>query len=437
MSQTITEPARETPIAKEVDVVVAGGGPAGLCAAVASARLGVNTLLIERYGFLGGMATAGLVNPFMNFHLDGVPIIQGVFEDWIEGMRKRDGYADRVGRSDNVFDPEAAKFSATELCQEAGVDMLLHSFVDNVLVEDGRIEAVCCAGKARLAATGQVFVDCTGDGDVATWAGCPFELGREEDNLMQPMTLNFNVGGVDPEKAPAHGTELQEYYDQARQRGEIDCPRENVLFFCTVRPEEIHFNTTRVIGVNGADTLDLTKAELEGRRQAEQFVQFLRKYAPGFENSYLLETGTQIGVRETRRIMGDYVLTKQDVLECRKFEDGICRARYVIDIHNPAGTGTVIMDLPPHEWYEIPYRCLLPKGMDNLLVAGRCIAADHAAHSSLRVMPIAAAIGEAAGTAAAMAVQRSLAPRELPAADLREQLVAQGANLVLQHQPAS
>jgi hypothetical protein len=182
--------------------------------------------------------------------------------------------------------------------------------------------------------------------------------------------------------------------------------------------------------------LDLTAAEVEGRRQAEQFVRFLRNYAPGYEHAYLLQTGTQIGVRETRRILGDYVLTKDDVLECRKFEDGICRARYVIDIHNPAGTGTVIMSLPEHEWYEIPYRCLLPRGSDNLLVSGRCISADHAAHSSLRVMPIAAAIGEAAGTAAALSIQHNLKPRALPASALRDQLVRQGANLILDLQPS-
>ncbi len=436
MPRTITEPARETPIAKETDVVVAGGGPAGLCAAVAAARLGAGTVLIERYGFLGGMATAGLVNPFMNYHLDGEPIIQGVFEDWVNGMRRREGYLDRAGRSDNVFDPEAAKLSAQELCSEAGVDVLFHGFVDNVLTENGGITALGIAGKQRLAATGQVYVDATGDGDVAALAGCAFELGREEDHLTQPMTLNFNMGGIDPDRAPQAGAELQELYDQARSAGEVDCPRENVLFFCTVRPDEVHFNTTRVVMRNGTDPLDLSEAETEGRRQAEQFVNFLRKYAPGYENAYLLQTATQIGVRETRRIMGDYVLTKEDVLECRKFEDGICRARYVIDIHNPAGTGTVIMSLPEHEWYEIPYRCLLPVGFDNLLVSGRCISADHAAHSSLRVMPIAAAIGEAAGTAAAMSSQRGVRPRELPAADLRDQLASQGANLVLDWQPS-
>jgi len=436
----ITEPARTTPVAFDVDVCVVGGGPAGIGAAVAAARLGVSTLLIERYGFLGGMATAGLVNPFMNYHVDDEPIIAGVFRDWVDGMRRRNGYLDagRCGR--NIFDTEAAVASAFELCRVAGVQMLLHSFLDRALTEGRQITHLITAGKTRLATQARMFVDCTGDGDLAALAGAPFEIGRETDHATQPMSLCFNMKGVDWSQLPTSEDEsdlrdrrrahMQELYDRAKAAGRIECPRHNVLFFSCVQDDEIHFNTTRVVGRDATDSLDLTAAELEGRRQAEQFASWLQDEVPGFANAYLSVTAAQIGIRESRRVKGLYELTEDDVLSCRKFADGIARANYAIDIHNPTGSGTEIKRLPPDDWYEIPYRCLVPQNMRNLLVAGRCISADHVAHSSLRVMPIAAAVGEAAGTAAAMAVRQNTAPAELDTTALIRQLIEQGQSLV-------
>jgi hypothetical protein len=207
-----------------------------------------------------------------------------------------------------------------------------------------------------------------------------------------------------------------------------------VLFFSCVQDDEIHFNTTRVVGRDATDSLGLTAAEVEGRRQAEQFVSWLRDEVAGFGNAYLSVTAAQIGVRESRRVRGLYGLTGDDVLTCRKFADGIARAHYAIDIHSPTGAGTEIKPLPPGDWYEIPYRCLVPPSIANLLVAGRCISADHVAHSSLRVMPIAAAVGEAAGTAAAMAVRQDVAPAELDSTSLIRQLVEQGQSLVPTHE---
>ena len=436
----ITEPARTTPVAFDVDVCVVGGGPAGIGAAVAASRLGASTLLIERYGFLGGMATAGLVNPFMNYHVKDEPIIAGVFRDWVDGMRRRRGYLDAGKRGRNIFDTEAAMASAFELCRQAGVQMLLHSFLDRALTEGSRITHVVTAGKTRLATQARMFVDCTGDGDLAALAEAPFEIGRETDHATQPMTLCFNMKGVDwsqlatsedeSEVRDQRRAQMQELYDRAKATGRVECPRHNVLFFSCVQDDEIHFNTTRVVGRDATDSLDLTAAELEGRRQAEQFVSWLRDEVPGFASAYLSVTAAQIGIRESRRVEGLYELTEDDVLSCRKFADGITRAHYAIDIHNPTGSGTEIKPLPPDDWYEIPYRCLVPPSIANLLVGGRCISADHVAHSSLRVMPIAAAVGEAAGTAAAMAVRQNIVPAELDSTALVRQLVEQGQSLV-------
>jgi len=439
---SITEPARTTPVPFDVDVCVVGGGPAGICAAVAAARNGASTLLVERYGFLGGMATAGLVNPFMNFHVAGEPIIAGIFAEWIDGMRRRGGYLDHGKMGRNIFEPEAAKAAAMELCRDAGVQLLLHSFLDRTITEGAKITHAICAGKTRLAVAARQFVDCTGDGDLAALAGAQFEFGRPADHAAQPMTLCFRMKGVDWSHVPNNQqlreqrdqgrAVIQKLYDTARNEGRIDCPRHNVLYFSCIHDDEIHFNTTRVIGRNATDSLDLTAAEMEARRQVEQFVSWLRDKVPGFEHAYLATTAAQIGIRESRRIKGLYELTEDDVLSCRSFADAVARAHYDIDIHNPTGGGTVIKHLPPDKWYEIPYGCLVPVGMDNLLAAGRCISADHVAHSSLRVMPIAAALGQAAGTAAAMAVRDNLKPTQIQAPKLVETLMQQGQSLAPQ-----
>jgi len=437
MTKELTEPSRTVPVRLDADVVVAGGGPAGLCAAVAAARAGARTVLIERYGFLGGMATAGLVNPFMNFHVSGEPIIRGVFEQWIEGMRRRGGYADRTSHGRNVFDAEAAKASAMELVLEAGVELVLHGFVDNVLLDGAgsRIEHVVVAGKSRLAVAGKVFIDCTGDADLAALAGAPFEVGREQDGAVQPMTLSFRMRGVDWSRLPARGDKqgyeaLNALFTEAKRRGVIDCPRHNMLFFRCIADDEIHLNQTRILGRSATDTLELTAAEIEARKQVEQLVAWLRAEVPAFKNATLSMTAAQIGIRESRRVLGQYVLTGEDVLACRKFADGICRANYDIDIHNPKGEGTVIKRLPADDWYEIPYRSLVPQKIENLLIAGRPVSADHVAHSSLRVMPIAAGLGEAAGTAAAICLQKSCVPADVPAGELVDRLIAQGQPLV-------
>ncbi len=410
------------------DVIVAGGGPAGVCAAIAAAEQGADVLLIERYGFLGGMATAGLVNPFMTYWAGAQQIIKGLFQRILEALDARGARLATGPDGCDPFDPEQMKLVLLQLCLQAGVRLRLHTMLAGAEVHDGVVHALYGCSKSGFERfAGAVFVDCTGDGDIAAAAGAEVMMGREQDGHCQPMTLNFRMAGVDERRMPDRAT-INRLYDAAKQRGEIDNPRENVLFFPTTRCGEFNFNTTRVVMLNGTDADELTQAEIQGRRQLQQMVDFLRRRVPGFENAYLAASGTQIGVRETRRIKGDYILSGDDVLGARKFADGIARGSYDVDIHNPAGTGTVIKSLPEGESYDIPYRCLTPCGLTNLLVAGRPISADHAAHSSLRVMPIAMAIGEAAGVAAAMSVP-TRDVRQVDVGRLRRQLLGRGVSL--------
>ena len=417
---------------KKYQVLVAGGGPGGCAAAVAAGRLGARVLLIERYGFLGGMATAGLVNPFMPYAIEGKPIIEGLFGEILEQLSARGGLHENAA----TFDEEVLKVVLDDMVTAAGCEVLFHAWLADVEVEDARVKAVEVETKSgRLTFEADIFIDGTGDGDLAARAGAPVEYGRTEDGLAQPMTLCFRVGGVATERMPDR-EEINRLYREAQVRGEIDCPRDNLLWFPSVHPGFIHFNTTRVIKRRAVDAWDVTAAELEGRRQMHQVVAFLRKHVAGFENAYLSHSAAQIGVRESRRIIGDYVLTEDDVLSARKFDDGICRGNYPLDIHNPAGSGTVIKRLPPGTSYEIPYRSLLPRGLVNVLVASRCLSATHEAHGSLRIMPIVIAVGEAAGTAGAICTKEGLAPRELEPEALRKQLRRQGANL-RREEPAS
>ena len=408
-----------------LDVVVAGGGPGGAAAALASARNGARTALIERYGFLGGMAMAGLVNPFLG-QTNGVEqIIHGIFEELIEELDRRGGLHENRG----TFDEEILKVVLDDKLTEAGVELWLHSLLTDVEVVGAAVSKVTAATRSGpVIFNAMVYVDGTGDGDLAAKAGAVVEQGRSEDGLVQPMTLNFRMGDVDTDRMPGR-KEISKLYTAAKEAGEVVNPREDVLYFWSVHPGTVHFNSTRVVKRNPVDARDLTAAEIEGRRQAHQMAAFLAKRVPGFEKAYLLECATQIGIRESRRIMGSYVLTEDDVLDARKFVDGIARGSWEVDIHSPTGPGTVEKVLKPGTSYEVPYRCLVPERIENLLIASRCISATHEAHASLRIMPTVMAIGEAAGTAAALCVKRKVPPAKLDVRVLREQLVRQGADL--------
>ncbi|HET8725869.1 MAG TPA: FAD-dependent oxidoreductase, partial [Alphaproteobacteria bacterium] len=280
---------------------------------------------------------------------------------------------------------------------------------------------------------------CTGDGDIAALAGAEFEIGRDDDGLVQPMTLMFRMVDFDQpsfakyvDANPSQWRGVHGLWDlirKATDSGELDLPREDILFFATPHEREVSVNSTRVTGVLGTNVWDLTEAEWRSRHQMGQIATFLRRHVPGFEQAYVAQSGVAIGVREARRIVGDYQMTATDVLEARKFDDAIARGSYPVDIHNPQGRGTVLKRLPPGEWYEIPLRCLMPRGLDRLLVAGRCISGTHEAHSSYRVTPTAMATGQAAGVCAAFAARSRKPPREIAAAAVRSALVGQGASL--------
>lgn len=409
------------------DVIVCGGGPGGIAASIGAAREGANVLLIERYGFLGGGATAMLVNPFMTYYAGNKQIVKGIFQDMLDELTKIGAFGSK--REQWAFDTEAFKIVAETMCIKAGVNLLYHCFLTRADVSDGKITSIDIAtkdGLKRLEAS--VFVDSTGDGDLAYFAGAIIEKGRREDGLAQPMTLNFRMANVDIKRMPSR-EEITKEYIKAKEEGIISCPREDVLYFFTTQPGVIHFNQTRVIKCDATDPESLTSAEIEGRRQAWEISQWLIKNIPGFENAYLQQTATQIGVRESRRVMGDYVLTAEDLLSACKFDDVIACGSYPIDIHNPSGEGTILRHLKPGTWYDIPYRSLTPKGFTNLLIGGRCISATHEAHSAIRVIPIVFAIGHAAGVAAAMAAKEKISVKELDYRRLQIELLKQGAFL--------
>jgi len=445
----------EVSLRYKTEVLVVGGGPSGIAAAIASARTGAKTILVERYGFLGGTSTAGLVGPFMTcYSVDGKEqVVKGIFQELIDRMKCVDGavdpkdvpagsaYASFISHGYyqvTPFDPEALKFCALEMLIEAGVRLIFHTYFIDVVLADDIIKTVVVSNKSGLGLiSANVVVDSTGDGDVAARAGAEYTKGRSKDGLMQPASLFLRVGNVNDEEvkiwAKKHAQEHPEealcgsLIAKAKMSGDYPIPHNIIGLFRQPCEGNWLINATRVLNIDGTDPEDLTKAEIEGRRQAIALLRFLKKYCPGFEEGYLIETGFQIGIRETRHIIGNVVLGKEDILEGRKFEDSIACYAYPIDIHNPSGVGGTVVGIEKGNFYQIPYRCLIPNKVDNLLVAGRCISATHEAAASLRVIPACYATGEAAGTAAAQAVREGKLPREINVQNLRKRLIKEGA----------
>ncbi|MGW8066160.1 FAD-dependent oxidoreductase [Streptomyces ziwulingensis] len=464
-AREITLPPRPARHGGRCDVLVVGGGPAGSAAAVGAADAGADVVLVERYGFLGGNATAALVMPLMSFHNEhrqaafteagdtarllptdhgeGEPVVAGVLWQLLDRLTGRGGCLPPSPKTGYTvpFDPELFKLSLLEMMDEAGVRMLLHAFASGALpLDDGSGWRVVFETKSGpVVIDAGVVVDGTGDGDVATACGAPYEIGRPEDGLVQPMTLMFRVADfARPDFADyvrdhpdqwrgVHG--LWDLIEEARAAGELRLPREDILFFATPHPREVAVNSTRVTRVLGTSVWDLTRAEYTARRQLSRIDHFLRTRVPGFEESYVVQSGTHIGVRESRRVLGDYRLTGHDILAARTFPDAVAHGAYPVDIHNPRGSGTTLKRVPQGSFYDIPLRCLVPQGTERLLVAGRCISGTHVAHSSYRVMPIAMATGQAAGVCAALTVRHGRGPRGLPYRMVQHELLRQGARL--------
>ena len=391
---------------EKYNLLVAGGGLSGVAAAICAAREGLRVLLVEKSGSLGGALSNNLVYPFMKYwtKYEDVKIRKFLSRGLFEEMCER--HEDNIWKdTERNFNSEYFKLLLDEMTEEAGVDVLLHSVVCDVEKEDRNITSVEVAtkcGKIKLEA--DFYVDATGDGDLFYLAGCDFQLGRTSDGLCQPMTTCFRVGGVNEPLFREEIRRLQELYVEAKESGEITNPRENLLVFFHTAEGVVHFNTTRVVKLDPTNPFDVSKAERIARKQIDELMRFLKKNSKAFENSTVINVASEIGVRESRKLKGEYVLTSDDLIACTMFPDSIALGNYDIDIHNPAGTGTSHRYFGSGEFYSIPYRSLLPKEFDNLLVAGRCVSATHEAQASIRIMPICCCMGEAAGVACAVAV---------------------------------
>ena len=468
-TETVTLPPRQATRACRCDVLVVGGGPAGLGAALGAAQAGADTVLVERYGFLGGNATVALVMPWMSFytqkgsvadtintslmpndHPPGEAVVGGALATILDRL-----YANHGGIRPSIdtgftvpFDPEILKFTLQQVLDAAGVRVLLHAFASGVMGDKTDPRGVIFETKSGpVVIEAATIVDCTGDGDIAAAAGCDYAVGREEDGLTQPMTLMFRLARFKrPEfieyvrQNPTQWRGVHGLWDlvaKASALGELELPREDILFFATTQQGEVALNCTRVTGVLGTSVWDLTRAEWESHYQMQEIARFMREYVPGFSDSYICQSGVAAGVRETRRVVGEYTMTVDDVLGARKFDDAVARGTYPVDIHNPKGKGTVLRRVKPGEWYEIPMRCLIPQGAEHLLVAGRCISGTHEAHSSYRVTPTCMATGQAAGVCGALAARTRSTARAVPVAAIQRELIRQGALLRQHHEQAA
>ena len=451
------------PYAYEADVAVVGGGPAGVCAAIAAARNGAKTLLIESGNCLGGMATLGGVNPFMtSFDKDGRQmIIRGLFEEIVQRLVARGGAIHPkdvpagqgftsyiiVGHNHTTpFAAETLKVVLDEMCAEAGVKVLFHTTFVSPIQEGGGLRGLLLMTKAGLrAARAKFFIDCTGDADLAYRSGVPCELGDEASGRIQPATMFFRIDNVDSAKVDADieanrdnfyrkdGINYRSFHwrvAQARANGDWTLNRVSIGMFRGVREDEWNINTSRIMVVDGTDPDSVTAAEIEGRQQVQQIFAFLKKYVPGCENAVLMGTPAHVGIRETRHIRGEYTLTTDDVLQGAVPEDSILLAANSIDVHGRFGPmSNEYLTVENGEYYGVPYRCLVPLGVENLLVAGRSVSATSEAAGAIRVMPPCMALGQAAGTAAAQALKEGESLRRIDTEKLRKTLKAQGAFL--------
>lgn len=422
----------------ETPCLVVGGGPAGYGAAAAALRDGCPTLLVERHGFLGGMGTAAGLGCYLNHLGRGVDLAAPVYRAFVRGQHSRGvHYHDDLTQAD-FFEPEFCKRGFEETLLEAGGSLLYHTLLSGVRQDgEGWLADVVAKG-VRLRIRCRYLIDASGDGDACALAGGKMTHGRRGDGKTQPMTMVVQLGGFEPAAWNAAGYRLVEgrfaaegdhfsaEVSRARAAGTWTIPRPNIALFWSMPldPTRVSVNGTRVNGLSACDPLETTRAEVEGRRQAGELVRFFRDYIPGFENAYLLQTGPQIGVRESRRIVGRATLVEQDVRDCSIPPSSIMLCAYPIDVHHPDGEGTQYEAADEGHVYGIPWECLLPDGMTNIAAAGRCVSATHEAAGSFRVMPTCMGLGEAAGTAAALAWRRNAPLESISGEEIRNRMDA-------------
>lgn len=413
------------------DIIVAGAGPAGICAAVSAARQGARVALIERYGVVGGNLTAGYVGPILG------SVGPGTMRDEVCGLL---GVKDNdwIGEQGNAHDFEEAKFTLADLvAKESNIDVFLQTAVFDV-IKDGNVVKglVCASNEGPLRFEAPVTIDCTGDGIVSFMAGAEVGKGRE-DGLMQPVTLEFTIDGVDEERGlicigDVDNVELngQRFLDWCKDRaaeGKIPEKLAAVRLHPCVEKGRRQVNTTQVNRVDITRIEQIFSADYELRQQINLLRDFLRENLPGYENIKVIGSGTTTGVRESRRIMGDYVIDADELSAGKRFPDVIVHdALFIVDIHNPDGAGQAEDKIQYCQPYDLPYRCFLPKGLEGLMVAGRCISGTHRAHASYRVMSICMAMGEAVGIAAALSVQNGCTPRQLDVTLLQKTMTDKG-----------
>ena len=431
--------AADLPVMHETEVLVVGGGPAGVAAAFASARMGAKTLIVEQFNCLGGVATAGghgCMCLYSEWNTN-VRVVGGI--PWEIVRRVGDaGYGTYDNRLTH-FQVEGLKLILDRMAEECSCGVLYYTLFADTVVEDGTVVGAVVQNKTgRQVIRASRIIDCTGDGDVAAAAGVPYEQGDEDTGLCQPVTLMFTVAGVDWERAleaRKDDWKLEATFKRAQDAGDMRPFQSQSMgwWHNDTQPGYVGMNFTHVNYIDSTRAEDLTAATIEGRRQAFESIDVYRKYVPGFENCYMVSTPNTIGLRESRRITGDYVLTRDDVINAASFDDTIGYASFFIDIHNTDGPG-----MDPRTWrpdtkdfkYDMPYRMLLPKGVEGLTVAGRCASCDHSAQGSIRVMPQCGVMGQAAGAASAISLRENVTPRGVDVPQLQQELRAQDCILV-------
>ena len=425
---------KELEVIASYDVTVVGSGPAGICAAVAAARQGRKVAIIERYGAVGGNLTVGTVGPLMG------SVAKGTMRDELGGML-RVAHNNMNATNGHVHDMQNAKRLLLEFLMDAGVTLYIQTTVVDVIKDGAALTGLVVSRREGLGVIeSKQFIDATGDGDVAAFCGAPWEMGRTKDGLTQPVTLMYLLTDVDDSRALCcygeednvqfNGERFLDFTARCCEQGVLPKNCSSVRLYPTVNPGERLVNTTQCNYINPLCTEDLVKAEVVLRKQIDEITNFLRQYVPGYENCNVKFSADTMGVRESRRIMGGYVLSVEDLRAGRRFEDVIVhKANFTVDIHNPDGGGQAEGLAEVVHPYDIPYRCLVPQNVENLLVTGRCISATHEAMASFRIMSVCMALGEASGIAAAIAAEQGVTPRELDVKLVQNALTAKGADL--------